>query len=358
MENLGERIRDIRARLKLPRAEFALLVDVSPTALFNYESGDRIPNADVLARICQATGISPRWLLMGQGEIHEPDWNMVWFASVEKLIRTIADVRVLHLEPEQRNAIIGLIQAALVKRPDELLATSSLDLAEDDMAANVINAGHLFKRSSNTHESADMPVTPKRQSKKTRPTVTQTAKGSHIVQAGGDITGNINMNIKTTNKKVDISVQPPEGTIGANASLMERIKGLFNELGLRREERFGKTAYPVMYNEFKKAFDIPKTQKYTAYLLWPESRGKEIIDYLEEKLSNTIKGRRQSAARKRGGDSFQLLSESNKLHKMLGWTEQDYRSHLHYMFGVTSRADLTAMQLANYVAYLKSQIDG
>ena len=112
-----------------------------------------------------------------------------------------------------------------------------------------------------------------------------------------------------------------------------------------------------MYNEFKKAFNISRNQKYTAYLLWPESRGQEIIDYLTEKLDNTIKGRIQKAASRKGNNTKVLLGETSKLHKMLGWSEQEYRARLHYMFGVTSRADLSAAQLANYVAYLKEEVD-
>ena len=112
-----------------------------------------------------------------------------------------------------------------------------------------------------------------------------------------------------------------------------------------------------MIKEFKKAFDLSKNQKYTDYKLWPESRGEEIITYLEQKLSNTIKGRKQSAASRKGHSKPYLLGETGRLHKLLGWSDQEFRGHLHYLFGVTSRSGLSQSQLANYVAYLKDMID-
>ena len=110
-------------------------------------------------------------------------------------------------------------------------------------------------------------------------------------------------------------------------------------------------------NEFKKAFSIPKNQKYTSFQLWPETRAREIIDYLEKKLSKTIQGKKEKSFAESGHNSPYLLSETTRLHKMLGWTESDYRDRLHYLFGVTSRADLTPSQLANYVEHLRQEIE-
>lgn len=182
----------------------------------------------------------------------------------------------------------------------------------------------------------------------------QTATGNNIIQAGNDIN---NVTIKTTNKKINVVIPPPAGSIGANALLTERIKGMFNELGLRREERYGKSAFSVVHSKFKNDFSIPKNQKYTTYLLWPEARAEEIILYLEKKLDNTIKGRNQKAFARKGHTPPYLLGETNKLHKMLGWSDTEFRAHLHYLFGVTTRSELTIAQLENYVAYLKSKID-
>ena len=224
----------------------------------------------------------------------------------------------------------------------------------DDIKGKVIDAIKMFQKNNRDNETISKP---KAKRKAAPTTITQSAVGNGIVQAGGNISGNINVTIKPTTKRQNITIQPPVGTIGGDAELVTRITGLFNELGLRREGRFGKSAYSVMYNEFKKFFGIPKNQKYTSYLLWPQSRAIEIITYLEGKLSNTIKGRIQNSAKTKGHSSQHLLAETRRLHDMLGWEEQDYRTHLHNLFGVISRADLNQSQLANYVAYLRRQID-
>lgn len=224
----------------------------------------------------------------------------------------------------------------------------------DDIKGKVIDAIKMFQKNNGNNET----VSKHKAKRKTAPkTISQSAIGNGIVQAGRDISGNVNITIKSTTKRPKVSVQPPAGSIGGDADLVARITGLFNELGLRREERFGKSAYPVMYSEFKKFFGIPKNQKYNAYLLWPIGRRNEVIEYLEDKLSNTIKGRIQNAAKRKGHSARHLLGETSRLHKMLGWAEHDYRAHIHYLFGVTSRADLDQSQLANYVEYLRNKID-
>ncbi|WP_300733900.1 hypothetical protein [uncultured Desulfovibrio sp.] len=205
------------------------------------------------------------------------------------------------------------------------------------------------------HVKSEQGSSTKIQRKRTSPKAAkqQTAIGNNILQAE-----NINnVTINNVSQKKNIVIPPPHGSIGANSFLTERIQGMFNELGMRRAERYKDTAYQVMYREFKKAFSIPKNQKYTTYLLWPESRAEEIINYLQEKLDNTIKGRKEKSASKRGHSIPYLLGKTRELHAMLGWKEDNYRQHLKYLFGVTSRADLNKAQLANYVEYLRQKID-
>lgn len=223
-------------------------------------------------------------------------------------------------------------------------------MSEEEIKRAVI---HAFKNiKENNEESIALE---KKISRSQRTKNIQIATGNNIIQAGNDIN---NVTIKNTNKKINVVIPPPAGSIGANALLAERIKGMFNELGLRREERYEKNAYSVVRSNFKKDFSIPKNQNYTTYLLWPEARAEEIILYLQEKLNNTIKGRNQKAFARKGHRPPYLLGETNKLHKMLGWSDAEFRAHLHYLFGVTTRSELTIEQLENYVAYLRSKIDG
>ena len=327
MEELGERIRLLRGKLQLPRAEFAVLIGVSPTALFNYECGDREPNADILIRICKETHANPQWLLLGLGPIYEDDVKDIYTQLIKNIVNRVSSAI---LSEEQ--------QKLLISKTTEYIYSKLFNKCQDqhiDMSSLASIFDNLDKDNSKNK-------------------VFQKAQGNNIIQAGRDVGP---VTIKTTNKKQEIKIQPPEGSIGSDSFLLQRIQGKFNELGLRREERFGKTSYPVMYSEFKKYFNIPRNQKYTSYQLWPKNRGKEILYYLEEKLDNTIKGRKLKANVKKGQTTQNLLSESTRLHKLLGWTEQQYRAHLHYLFGVTSRSELDIAQLTNYVAYLKEKID-
>lgn len=220
----------------------------------------------------------------------------------------------------------------------------------EDIKRKVIEALHESRRQS--EKTKDKPK-PSRKSKPS--TIKQTAIGNGIIQAGGDINGNFNITIKEEKKKVNRVIPFPEGAIGNNAILVETITGLFNKLGERRENRFGKSAYPTMYNTFKKDFGIPKNQKYLIYKNWSEARAKEIIDYLQQKLDNTTEGRKKIASIKKGHTRPYLLKQTSELHECLGWSEYVYRGRLHHLFGVISRRDLNVSQLKSYVEYLEDE---
>ena len=69
---LGERIIFIRGDLS--REKFAPLSGVSKNTLIFYEKNERQPGADYLAKLLELyPGISPAWLLMGEGEMRRGD---------------------------------------------------------------------------------------------------------------------------------------------------------------------------------------------------------------------------------------------------------------------------------------------
>lgn len=288
MLELAQRIKELRNDLELPISEFADLIAVSKSALYNYETGERLPNAEILADICKSTGVNPNWLLLGYG-------------------------------PKKMDPFTARkLSASAVLINDEEYESAGID------GTNSANGSKI----------------------------NMSAEGKNIFQAGGSI-GNVT--IKSTTKKINKLIKPPAGSIGDNPILVETITGLFNELGERREKQYGKSSYPVMYNTFKKDFGIPKNQKYTTYKLWSEERGQEIIEYLKDKLDNTIKGRKQKAAKRKGHTRPYLLNESSQLHEDLEWSAEVYRGRLHFLFGVTSRRDLNISQLTSYVEYLKEE---
>lgn len=53
MLNIGERLREERVRLGFNQADFAAIAGVAKTSQFNYEKGDRSPDAEYLAAVAQ-----------------------------------------------------------------------------------------------------------------------------------------------------------------------------------------------------------------------------------------------------------------------------------------------------------------
>ena len=71
---LGERLRDVRTRLNIEdRDALAAQLGISKGGLGNYERGERIPDATVLAAYRKHFGINTNWLLTGIGEMLEED---------------------------------------------------------------------------------------------------------------------------------------------------------------------------------------------------------------------------------------------------------------------------------------------
>lgn len=64
-EPLGERIRELRGRRT--RERFATELGIHKNTLARYEQGERLPDAELLQRLCSLCGVSADWL------IHDPD---------------------------------------------------------------------------------------------------------------------------------------------------------------------------------------------------------------------------------------------------------------------------------------------
>ena len=67
--NLGERLRKLRGGLS--REKFSKNIGISARALVNYETMERFPRGDIVAQIAARLGVSPTWLLTGEGEMTE-----------------------------------------------------------------------------------------------------------------------------------------------------------------------------------------------------------------------------------------------------------------------------------------------
>lgn len=66
---LPERLRLLRG--EMPQAEFAAKVGIHKSSWGRYERGVGEPAASDLARLCAVCGVTPAWLLYGQGDMRE-----------------------------------------------------------------------------------------------------------------------------------------------------------------------------------------------------------------------------------------------------------------------------------------------
>jgi hypothetical protein len=190
-------------------------------------------------------------------------------------------------------------------------------------------------------------------------------KESNVIQtvSGGSFMGDVqqigrDLNIRVT-KKPDIRILPPIGSIGANSFLKQRIKELFNKIGEEREKRFEKRAYPVMYKNFKRDFGI-KHAPWTCIWEWPEECAEIIIEYLEQKYSNTIAGRIKNAEIKQNRipKRTNLYKREKELLKQIGLSIKSnaVTEHLFNYFGVTSHTQLNDLQHWQWVCYLEGEV--
>jgi len=98
------------------------------------------------------------------------------------------------------------------------------------------------------------------------------------IQTGDNTTANYHFHQE---KPPTLKALPPPDSIGGQALLKKSIQERFNGLGERREKRFGKRAYSVIYNNFKRDFKIPKGMPWTDIWRWPAATAPAIIAYLD-----------------------------------------------------------------------------
>lgn len=65
--SIGDRLADLRDEAGLSQAQFAERTGTSQSAFAAYERGIREPPVSVVGAACKEFGISPAWLLLGEG---------------------------------------------------------------------------------------------------------------------------------------------------------------------------------------------------------------------------------------------------------------------------------------------------
>lgn len=181
--------------------------------------------------------------------------------------------------------------------------------------------------------------------------LTQSIDGDNNVQVGRDY--------NVFQKPPKVFIQPSKESIGGDSLLKQRIITLFNKIGEERESRFGKSGYGVMYKKFKTDFGI-KNNKWTIIWDWPKECAPAIIQYLEEKFSNTIKGRIENASKRSAymHTRSQLYKKEKELlsHFNLDLDSDEVRNSLDMFFGERSHKNLTHQNHWQWVKVLERKV--
>ena len=67
MKNLAQRIREARLAKGLDQAKLAAKLDIATRTLQRWEQDEQVPDSHYLMRLAKSTGVSPHWLLTGEG---------------------------------------------------------------------------------------------------------------------------------------------------------------------------------------------------------------------------------------------------------------------------------------------------
>ena len=69
MENVGQRIKQLRKMLGLTQKEFAEKIGKATISISKWEAGDRTPDESTLKLIAKEFNVNEQWLKTGEGEI-------------------------------------------------------------------------------------------------------------------------------------------------------------------------------------------------------------------------------------------------------------------------------------------------
>jgi len=68
--SIAQRIRQARTQKEMDQAKLAAKLDVATRTVQRWEKGEQVPDSNYLMRVAKVTGVTPHWLLMGNGEMY------------------------------------------------------------------------------------------------------------------------------------------------------------------------------------------------------------------------------------------------------------------------------------------------
>jgi len=66
-QSIAQRIRQARTHKELDQAKLAAKLDIATRTVQRWEKGEQVPDSNYLMRIAKVTGVTPHWLLTGDG---------------------------------------------------------------------------------------------------------------------------------------------------------------------------------------------------------------------------------------------------------------------------------------------------
>jgi repressor LexA len=73
-QTLAHRLREARMQKGWDQAKLAARLDIASRTIQRWEKGEQVPDSNYLMRIAKLTGVTPHWLLTGEGQMYSlPD---------------------------------------------------------------------------------------------------------------------------------------------------------------------------------------------------------------------------------------------------------------------------------------------
>ena len=133
MGNIHDRIKELRKHLKMNQTDFGMKLNLSQTAIGQYENGTRNITDRSISQICTTFQISENWLRTGQGEMYEETETTLFAAFAKQYDLSEAEQKaaryLLQLSSQERQQIlhhvVGLAEA--ITSDDQTGSSTDID---------------------------------------------------------------------------------------------------------------------------------------------------------------------------------------------------------------------------------------
>ena len=182
--------------------------------------------------------------------------------------------------------------------------------------------------------------------------VNQSIIGDGNFQVTGDLTLNQLKSIKQ-------ELVPPIDSIGASSTLVTRIETLLGDVKKAQYKRIGKSYnWGALNGQLAIAFGFSNTSWKKVFLL-PQSRGNDVIAWLQRKYDNTISGRIEKASMQPGYQHTKrnCYKLEASFAQQLDWNEEELKAQRIAFTGITSRRYIKVALYNQWVDRLGSMLD-